>query len=290
MQAINEGRKIENNIPMSVQCLLMSGEAPQEKWAAPHYHEYIELLYPVRGDYQVNLNGEIFDMPENSMFIINSGEPHATFARSCDRSLFCIKFMPQVLYSSEQTVTELEQTVPYVFENAGQKRVFFKDELVSTVVPQTFGNIIKENAERRFGYELTIRSDVLKIFAWIIRYWHENTSEQGIEISRKEASVMAGVRRYVEDNLLDATLTLAAKNCGLSYSYLSRTFKKAAKMSFCDYVNLARVNASMKLLATTDQSITDIALNCGFSSTSYYIYTFKKLKNISPNKFRKMFK
>lgn len=288
IKPFDEGRKIENNIPVAVQCLLMRGEAPQKEWATPHYHEYIELLYPIKGDYQVNLNGEIFDLPENSMFVINSGEPHATFAVSSERSLFCIKFMPQVLYSSEQSVTELEQTVPYVFENLGLQRLFSKGQLQDTVVPSAFENIINENAEQRFGYELAIRSDVLKIFAWIIRFWQE-TSGQGIPQANSDCRiVIAKAKDYVNRNLADVTLNNVAAICNLSYSHFSRIFKSSTNMNFTDYVNLMRVNESLKLLCTTDRSITDIALTVGFSSTSYYIYIFKKLKNISPNKFRKM--
>ncbi len=289
MQAFDEGRKTVNNLPLAVQCLLMSGKNPSGRWSRLHYHEYIELLYVVKGHYQVNLNGAIHEMPQGSMFIINSGEQHTTLPKTEEYSLFCIKFMPQVLYSSEQTVTEMEHTIPYVFKNLGAKRCFDKDMLDDAGIHKTFQNIIKEDSEQRFGYELAIRSDVLKIFAWIIRFWHEtgasDTAEKG-----GNAKIIAKVKEYVEQNLADASLVSAASVCGLSYSYLSRLFKRSAKMSFSDYVNLQRVNASMKLLATTDRNITDIALTCGFSSVSYYIYIFKKLKNISPNGFRKMFK
>ena len=289
MQAFDEGRKKVNNLPLAVQCLLMNGDEPQKKWGRLHYHEYIELLYSVQGDYEVDVNGLVYPLPQGSMFIINAGEQHTTFAKSNDHSLFCIKFLPQVLYSSEQTVTEMEQTIPYVFENFGSQRCFSKEELADTGVPENFKEIIKENAELRFGYELAIRSGVLKIFAWIIRFWHENGTEEQAE-KTKGLELIAKVKEYIDQNLSEVTLSDVAQMCGLSYSYLSRTFKRVAQMSFSDYVNFARVNASMKLLATTDRNITDIALTSGFSSTSYYIYTFKKLKNISPNGFRKMMK
>ena len=267
----------------------MNGNEPQKRWPRLHYHDYIELLYPVKGDYEVNLNGTVHQMPEGSVFIINAGEQHATFAKSGDRSLFCIKFLPQVLYSSEQTVTEMEQTIPFIFEKFGVQRCFLKDELADTGIPEVFREIIKENTEQRFGYELAIRSGVLKVFSWVIRFWHEHGAGDTAE-KTKGLELIARVKEYVEQNLADVTLSEVARVCGLSYSYLSRTFKRVAQMSFSDYVNFARVNASMKLLATTERNITDIALTCGFSSTSYYIYTFKKLKNISPNSFRKMMK
>ena len=76
MQAFDEGRKKVNNLPLAVQCLLMNGNEPQKKWPRLHYHDYIELLYPVKGDYEVNLNGTVHQMPEGSVFIINAREQH----------------------------------------------------------------------------------------------------------------------------------------------------------------------------------------------------------------------
>ena len=59
------------------------------------------------------------------------------------------------------------------------------------------------------------------------------------------------------------------------------------KMSFSDYVNRERIRHSSRLLASTDLSVTEIALAVGFSTTSYYIQVFKKLQGISPLQFRK---
>ena len=124
----------------------------------------------------------------------------------------------------------------------------------------------------------------------ILRYWHNSTDNSGAFLLKDdEARMLQNVRMYVEQNYADATLTSVAEACGLSYSYFSRIFNRYMKMSFSDYVNLVRVNHSLNLLSSGDQSITEIALSVGFSSTSYYIYIFKKLKHTSPNKFRKMF-
>lgn len=75
----------------------------------------------------------------------------------------------------------------------------------------------------------------------------------------------------------------------MSYSYFSRTLKKTMGKSFTDYVNLIRISKSEFLLTTTDKPITDIALEVGFSTSSYYIEQFKKFKTLTPKKFRMKF-
>lgn len=288
--ATNEGIRRENNIPLPIECLIMPSKG-KSSWPTPHYHEYIELLYVLEGAYEVKLNGVISQLPEHSMFIIHSGETHCTRTLGEKQNLLCIKFLPQVLYSSEQSVTELEYSIPYVFENFSKCRKFDARILENTFIPEAFRDICEEKKERGFGYELALRSQVLRIFLWIIRYWHKSAGDPVLAISNRNiASMLCRTREYVRQNYATATLADVSKECGVSYGYFSRVFNKYMKMSFSDYVNMQRVNHSMQLLASTDISITEIALTVGFSTTSYYIQTFKKYKSISPNHFRKMYR
>ena len=286
---INEGIRKENNIPLPIECLIMPSNAKTEWGTTSHYHEYIELLYVLEGAYEVKVNGAIIKLEEHSMFIIQSWEPHTTRTLGTKQCLLCIKFLPQVLYSSEQSVTELEYSIPYVFENLSKRRKFDAELLKDTFVPYAFQEICEEKAQKHFGYELALRSHVLRIFLWIMRYWHQSAGNPELSISNRNITAMiCRTREYVKDHYETATLTDAAKLCGVSYSYFSRIFNTYMKMSFSDYVNMQRIISSVRLLASTDLSITEIALMVGFSTTSYFIQIFKKHKSISPNRFRRL--
>ena len=289
--AKNEGLRRVNNIPLPIECLIMPSTGETPNWPYAHYHEYIELLYVLEGDCEVKRNSIITYLPEHSMYIIQAGEPHCTRRVSRRQNLLCIKFLPQVLYSSEQSVTELEYSIPYVFEHFSDCRYFSPELLQDTFIPKIMEELCIEKAENDFGYELALRAHMLRIFLWIIRYWHKQAGAPQLATSNPNtAAMLCRAREYVEANYATVTLTDVARECGLSYGYFSRMFNTYMKTSFNDYVNQVRVNESMKLLATTDMSITEIALAMGFSTTSYYIQVFKKLKSISPNKFRKQFR
>ena len=60
--------------------------------------------------------------------------------------------------------------------------------------------------------------------------------------------------------------------------------------SFTEYVNGIRISESERLLVTTNKSITDIALDVGFSTTSYFIERFKKQIHLTPKQFRKNYR
>ncbi len=285
--AFDEGRTVRNNIPLPVECVLQNCKNTSLKRL--HYHDYIELLYAVKGDRVVNVGGELVDLSEGTVVIVPAGSVHATANQTEAPCVeFCIKFLPVILYSSEQSVTELEYSIPYVFEHFGHQYRFGKELLKNTRIPQTLEYIMQENQNKAFGYELAIRSGILQIFAWILRYWQENAEGEVPNMTDEMVQILLKAKEYVQQHYAEANLNDVARYCGLSYSYFSRVFHRVEGIPFSAYVNRVRINQSMRLLATTKLSVTDIAMQTGFSSTSYYIKTFRSKKNISPNQFRKM--
>ena len=59
-------------------------------------------------------------------------------------------------------------------------------------------------------------------------------------------------------------------------------------MSFLDYVDYLRMCYAKDLLENTDLSVTEIAMECGFSSVSFFIRRFTGTNGCSPLKWRKM--
>ncbi|MTL76553.1 AraC family transcriptional regulator, partial [Turicibacter sanguinis] len=51
-----------------------------------------------------------------------------------------------------------------------------------------------------------------------------------------------------------------------------------------------RLEKSLFLLKTTNYTITEIALQCGFNSSSYFTETFRKELNCTPSDYRKKHK
>jgi len=84
-------------------------------------------------------------------------------------------------------------------------------------------------------------------------------------------------------------LTIAdiAKTCYCSESIASHLFKKKTGTTINKYISSLRMKKAEKLLLTTNESITKIAYDCGFSDSNYFVYSFSKTHGISPLKYRK---
>lgn len=73
---------------------------------------------------------------------------------------------------------------------------------------------------------------------------------------------------------------------GVSNEHLCRSFKKHFNISPTTYINDLRLAYVVNLLLHTDMPITDIALEAGFDSLSYFNNLFKKKLNCTPSEHR----
>ncbi|TCM93055.1 AraC-like DNA-binding protein [Paenibacillus sp. BK033] len=86
------------------------------------------------------------------------------------------------------------------------------------------------------------------------------------------------------------TLEQAAAIAGYSSHYFSRKFNKTFGKSFSDFLTEARILRAKQLLASTRLSVKLIALETGFSQTSYFSKCFRDQEGMTPLQFREMHK
>ena len=82
-----------------------------------------------------------------------------------------------------------------------------------------------------------------------------------------------------------STKTLA-ELIGLSVSQLDRRFNALYQMTPQEFILRVRMKAASQLLATTDESITNIAIDTGFFDQSHFSKFFHRIYAMSPKKYR----
>ena len=92
---------------------------------------------------------------------------------------------------------------------------------------------------------------------------------------------------YIESNLSKPlNIKDISKNINLYKSTLYNEFHKHFGCTVNEYINRRRVEKSIEYLDTTDKSVEEISQIIGFSSASYYSVIFKKIKGVSPIKYK----
>lgn len=284
-----------NGIEMPFQCIDLSLKVPDDVVCAPpvcHYHEYIEILYSFNTNCDVLINNKQIPFKTGDLVIVNSGEVHNIdlSRKGADKNphYFVIKVMPEIIYSRDNPLFELRYVMPFIINRSPEIRYFSAEMLKGSIIDNTISEMNKEWQNKEYGYEIAIRSSILKIFLWILRYWQQNNPSiiDNFKFPDETLKAIQASIEYVSENYIEITEQEVAEHCNLSYSYFSRTFKKVMNQSFTEYLNSFRLTKAEQMLITTDKSIAEISDSLGFSTPSYFIQQFKKRKSISPKQFR----
>ncbi len=103
-------------------------------------------------------------------------------------------------------------------------------------------------------------------------------------------TLIKNIKRYVDENYAshDLTLSNVAKVFYINSSYLSRTFKKEAGISFIEYLTTVRMEKALSLLSEKNGMKTfEIADVVGISDPNYFGTCFKKYTGVSVSIYRK---
>ncbi len=100
--------------------------------------------------------------------------------------------------------------------------------------------------------------------------------------------VIENAVKYIKENLTEnLSLDSIAARFNLSPVYFHNIFKLAVGKTLRDYIEEQRIKKSIMLLQTTDDSLTRIAYECGFSSQSYFSFVFKRRMKMTPREYVK---
>lgn len=258
-----------------------------------HVHDYIELLYPVSGEFRILLGSRECGFQAGDMVIVNSNEIHHVDAIGAGLNQYIVvKFKPDLLYATAQSAFEFKYVMPFVLHEENHQNVFTRAEIEATDVPRIVRTILHECRDRAYGYELAVKANILALFLFILRSWNARNPDMTANgsIDRDLAARLSLVFDHVDAHYHeDLTTAEMAERCHLSYSYFSRLFKRTMRRSFTDYLNYVRIAKAERLLCTTAMNVTEIALATGFSASSYFIRQFERYRGISPKQYRKRF-
>ena len=71
-----------------------------------------------------------------------------------------------------------------------------------------------------------------------------------------------------------------------SETHFCRLFKQCFKVNFSAYLNEFRIRQAQHMLCTTNDTVKEIALACGYQDNSYFIRVFKRFTGMTPLDYR----
>lgn len=290
---IEEEKYSIDNVEVPVQCIVMQAfkeNFENEPVIKMHYHDYVEILYGLDCDLTVWCYGTKYNLKSGGLAVINSKNPHTVTSNSDCSTYVVIKFMPQILYAAEQSVLEFRYIIPFITSGDEYKKLFDASEVEGSDIPDIMEKIVYEWERRDYAFEIAVRMYAIRIAVWLLRSWQ---AVHGYNAPGVTPEVLGAIQKsveYVQKNYSAATSREAAVLCAMSHSYFSRIFKRVMKRSFVDYVNYVRISEAQRMLVGTEKSVTDVALDVGFSTSSYFIDKFRKQVHMTPKQFAMRFR
>ena len=143
------------------------------------------------------------------------------------------------------------------------------------------------------GYE----DPYTKVFAFngtplILNWFHEVSGKLYSGIcdvnNRSQSNMLKKAMQFITLHLSDPelSLSLVSDELCITPSYFSAFFIREVGMGFNEYVTNLRVEKAQMMLTQTNRRISDIALECGFRSASYFNSVFRKCCSMAPGDFR----
>lgn len=250
---------------------------------ASHWHSALEIIMPQENYYDVTINEEAYRIQPGEILAIPPGSMHCLTAPATGSRfifLFDISYMTRLkgfAGISSVLVQPLyisRETFPLLCDELRQILLKMTDEY--------FG----DNEYK----ELTIISLLMNFFVRL----GQNRIDTGnlfpnVKLTKQKAYVQKfnDLLDYIDSHYMeDLTLEEVAGSIGFSKFHFARLFRQYTNFTFCDYLNYRRIKVAEELLVQPGLSITEVALQSGFSSISTFNRLFKLQKNCTPSQFR----
>lgn len=241
-----------------------------------HWHVEYEMIIVKKGRLKLILDGKSFYVNEGESAFISGGVVHGGIPEECE--YYCIVFDLAALFKD---VALCSKSVAIFLTNADCFTGVYGAERKQSAIMR---EILYSMQNRNNGYDLNVIGFLWQLLSAFVSEPVISASAQFNKSQRQKLKdVLSYIRKNIDKNI---TLEELAEVSGMSPRYFCRVFKSMTGRTPIEYVNYYRIETASQMLITTGENVTDIALNCGFNDMSYFSKTFKKLKGISPSKFR----
>jgi transcriptional regulator, AraC family len=164
-----------------------------------------------------------------------------------------------------------------------QEKTFASDDKITAVYRQ----FLLENDWRQQANQLLLSSASTLLLTHLIQHystaqWRLPTVTGGLA-----PHLLRNLLAWIEENL-DQPLTLSdlAAQVSLSEYHFARMFRQSMNLAPHQYVMQRRMSKAQNLICHGSQSLTEIAMRCGFSSASHFSHRVKSATGLTPSQLR----
>lgn len=247
-----------------------------------HWHLDYEFIHVVEGQYNLFWGGKKTVLEQDEYCIIQDGVLHGD-----DEDVMPCKYESVVF---DFNLVRIKNFLHDSFLNdiAEHRVILNKKFTVSEPdVKKEVDSIFELLKTKEPGFELFTVGRLLCLFGYIKKAKLYSEDEKVLDKNKIRTEQLKSVLNLIAENYnKDLSLDDMADKAGMSPKYFCRVFHEMTHRTPIEYLNAYRIDQSCTLLRNSDDSLINLAYNCGFNDFSYFIKIFKKYKGMTPHKYR----
>lgn len=163
------------------------------------------------------------------------------------------------------------------------ERVFRQDERIT----QLYRHFLLSSDWRQNANQLTLSSASTLLMTHLLQHYSEMQWPLPTVRGGLAPAVLRNVLAFIEAHLGSGlTLSELAAQAGLSEFHFARMFKQSMRLAPHQYVMQRRMAQAEQLVRHSQLPLTEIALRCGFNSSSHFSNRFKSVYGMTPSALR----
>lgn len=245
-----------------------------------HWHDNMELLLVLKGSVEIMVMGELYNIEENDIFIINSKEIHSISKKTDENLLLLVQFDVKFYSRYHYKFNEVMFKNDYFIKKENKKE--------TQILKKHIANMVWSINKKKKGHRFIIGSEALRILYCLMECLECVQQNEEIDNNRDEKLLkFKEVLKYIDKNFTHkVTLGDLSNEFFFSNAHISRFFKEMMGVSFQQYLNYIRIDKASDLLLSTNKTITEIALESGLSSTKALNEIFTRHLGCTPSELR----
>lgn len=253
-----------------------------------HSHGFDELVIILKGTAMHLIDGQEFPVKSGDVFVIARNRAHQ-YRQMHGLALANILFDAEELSMEQWDI----RTLPgfhalFSLEPAFRSLHNFKSRLQLSAsqlvgINKIVRELTRETESRRPGYRVMAKGLFMQLAVLLSRRYSDEPTDESIDLLRLGDAIAHIESHYGEKISLDEL----AEKAHLSKRHFLRVFHDCIGRPPIDHLMHVRTRKAAELLRHTDRTITDIALECGFSDSNYFTRCFHRIMGETPRQYRR---
>ena len=252
-----------------------------------HWHTELELLLVTSGSATFRVGIHTYEVQAGEALFINSGELHeAIEGRAC--AFRALVFHPDLIRSAADDTLQVQYLDPLLQGRHLAPVHLTSGDPAHRALLEPLQQLLRLHAERPPVYELTAKGLLLLVLADLVRLSQPAADRTRVAADQYKMERLKQAIGYIQSHYSEAVrLRDMAASVSMSEAYFCRFFKDMTGRNPVDYLNQYRMQQAARLIRSTDNKMTDIAMDVGFNHLSYFIGVFKQHYGCTPSAYRK---